>query len=43
VTVVESAGNIEKLLPQIEKMLDTGMIAISDVEAIRVQNGEIQK
>jgi len=43
VTVVESAGNIERLLLQIEKMLDTGMIAISDVEAIRVQNGEIQK
>jgi PII-like signaling protein len=37
VTIVESADNIEKLMPEIENMLDTGMIAISDVEIIRVQ------
>jgi hypothetical protein len=38
VTVVESAANIERLMPEIEKMLDTGMIAISDVEMIRIQS-----
>ena len=42
VTVVESAGNIERLLPEIEKMVDTGMIAISDVEMIRVENGKLE-
>lgn len=37
VTVVESAENIERLMPELEKMVDTGMIAISDVEMIRIQ------
>ena len=37
VTVVESAENIERLIPAIEKMVDTGMIAISNVEMIRIQ------
>jgi len=37
-TVVETADNIERLMPEIEKMVDTGMIAVSDVEMIRVQN-----
>jgi uncharacterized protein len=40
VTVVESAENIERLMPEIEKMVDTGMIAISNVEMIRIQNGD---
>jgi uncharacterized protein len=42
VTVVESAENIEMLLREIETMVDTGMIAISDVEMIRIhpQNNE---
>ena len=38
VTVVESAENIDRLMPEIEKMVDTGMIAISNVEMIRIQN-----
>jgi PII-like signaling protein len=42
VTVVESAENIERLMPRIEQMLDTGMVAISDVETIRVQNGVVE-
>jgi PII-like signaling protein len=37
VTIVESAENIERLMPEIEKMVDTGMIAISDVEMIRIE------
>lgn len=36
VTVVESAENIARLLPEVENMVDTGMIAISDVEMIRI-------
>lgn len=34
---VESAGNIERLVREIEEMIDTGMIAISDVEMIRIE------
>jgi PII-like signaling protein len=39
VTVVESAESLERLMPEIEKMVDTGMIAISDVEMIRIEGG----
>ena len=42
VNVVETAENIARLMPEIEKMLDTGMIAISDVEMIRVRNENVQ-
>lgn len=37
VTIVDSAENIARLMPEVEKMIDTGMIAISDVEMIRIQ------
>jgi PII-like signaling protein len=37
VTIVETAENIERLMPEIEKMLDTGMIAVSNVEMIRIR------
>lgn len=34
--IVDTEENIARLLPAIEEMLDTGMIAISSVSAIRV-------
>ncbi len=37
VTVIDSAENIARLLPVVEDMMDKGMIAISDVELIRIQ------
>ena len=37
VTIVESAEHAAALLPELEAMLDTGMIAISDVDVIRVR------
>jgi PII-like signaling protein len=37
VTVVDSAENIARLIPELEPMLDTGMIALSDVLAIRIE------
>jgi len=37
VTIVETAENIERLMPEVEKMVDTGMIAISSVEMIRIR------
>ena len=35
-TIVETAENIDRLIPEIEKMVDTAMIAVSDVETIRI-------
>ena len=37
VTVVDSAENIARLLPVVEGMMDKGLIAINDVEMIRIQ------
>ena len=37
VQVVDSAENIQRLLPVVEEMMDKGLIAISDVSVVRVQ------
>jgi uncharacterized protein len=37
VTIVDSEQNIQRLIPVVEDMVDTGLIAISDVEVIRIQ------
>jgi uncharacterized protein len=37
VTVVDTAENIGRLIPEVEKMMDTGLIATSDVECIRLE------
>jgi uncharacterized protein len=37
VTIVDTAENLERLIPEIEKMMDTGMIATSDVDYIRIE------
>jgi PII-like signaling protein len=36
VTIVDSAENIARLLPVVEEMMDKGLIAMSDVEVIRI-------
>lgn len=36
VTIVDTAENLERLVPEVEAMMDTGMIATSDVECIRI-------
>jgi PII-like signaling protein len=36
VTIVDSRESIARLVPTLEEMIDTGLIAISDVEACRV-------
>jgi len=38
ILIADSERNIQRLLPEVEKMMDTGLIAISDVDAIRVEN-----
>src|SRR5260370_18183828 len=39
ITIVDSAENLEGLIPAIEQMMDTGVIAMSDVDIKRIQNG----
>ncbi len=41
VTIVDSAANIERLIPELEAMMDTGVIAASDVETIRIETESI--
>ena len=36
IQIVDAPDNIERLLPVIEDMLDKGLIAISDVRALRI-------
>ena len=38
VNIIDTAENIEKLMPALELIVDTGTIAVSDVEMIRVRN-----
>ena len=37
VTIVDTEENLSRLLPELEEMMDTGMIASSDVEYMRIQ------
>jgi PII-like signaling protein len=37
VVIVDSAENIARLTPEVEAMMSTGRIAVSDAEAIRVE------
>lgn len=38
VTIVDTEENLARLIPELEAMIDTGMIATSDVEYIRIEN-----
>jgi len=37
ISIVDTAEKIERLAPVVEQMMDTGLLATSDVEVIRVQ------
>ena len=37
ITIVDSGEKLDGLIPAIERMIDTGLLAISDVDVIRVQ------
>jgi hypothetical protein len=39
ITVVDTADNIQRLIPVVAEMIDTGLLATSAVEMIRVQKG----
>jgi PII-like signaling protein len=38
VTIVDTAENMARLVPEVQAMMDTGMIAISEVDCIRIEN-----
>ena len=40
VTIIDSNENIQRVLPVLEEMMDTGLIAISNVEIARVRKTE---
>jgi len=37
VTIVDTEDNLNLLIPELEQMMETGMIAMSDVECIRIE------
>jgi PII-like signaling protein len=37
VTIVDTAENVARLIPELEAMMDTGVIASSEVECIRIE------
>ena len=37
VTIVDTPENVGRLIPEVEQMMDTGMIATSDVEYVRIE------
>lgn len=37
ISIVDSAENVDRLIPLVEEMMDTGLMSISAVAAIRVQ------
>lgn len=43
VSIVDSAENVARLLPIVEEMMDKGLIAMSDVEMIRIQRSKTAK
>jgi len=40
VSIIDTPENIARLLPFVEDMMDTGLIAMNDVEVIRVQRSK---
>ena len=40
IQIVDSAENIQRLVPVLEEMMDKGLIAISDVNVVRIQKTE---
>ena len=37
VTIVDTAENLARLIPEVEEMMDTGLIATSDVDYVRIE------
>ena len=41
VTIVDTEENLARLIPEVEEMMDTGMIATSDVDYMRIEEPPI--
>ena len=37
ISIVDTAENLARLVPVVEEMMDTGLMAVSDVKTLRVQ------
>ena len=37
ISIVDTADNLSGLIPVVEQMMDTGLMAVSDVQVVRVQ------
>lgn len=37
ISIVDTGENLSRLIPVVEEMMDTGLIAVSDAEVVRVQ------
>jgi len=37
ISIIDTAENLARLIPVVEEMMDSGVMAISDVEVVRVQ------
>lgn len=37
ISIVDTAENLDRLIPALEQMMDTGLMALSDVRVVRVQ------
>jgi len=37
ISIVDTAENLDRLAPVVEEMMDTGLMAVSDVKTLRVQ------
>jgi PII-like signaling protein len=43
ITIVDTPENLERLIPVVEQMMDTGLLATSEVEIIRIQKQSAQQ
>jgi len=43
ITVVDSAENIARLIPAVEEMMDTGLLAVSEVMVVRIQKDAVAR
>ena len=43
IVIVDEAAKLARLIPEVERMMDSGLIAISDVKARRVTRGDLPR
>jgi uncharacterized protein len=41
INIIDTAENIDRLLPIVESMMDKGLITVSDVQTMRVKSGSV--